>query len=108
MDTQYHRYIALILIAVAVKLFFDHRKPTYKGVYGKETEMMSPVKNNMFRTFWVELFPILVYGLAAGDSFWNSENPLNSWIGRTAVVIAGFFTYYEFFQPYVVMRTPAF
>jgi hypothetical protein len=100
--------IALLFLIVAIKLFIDHRRQGYKGAYNPagSYENVTSVKHDMTKTFWVDLFVMMVMGLGSGQAFYDSDNVLGSWIGRTLVAVAGYFTYHEMVQPYVVNRMP--
>lgn len=100
--------IALVLLLVSIKLFFDHRKTGYDGVYKpyNDYKSISALKHDIFKAFFLELFPIIVYGLAMNETFFDSNNILGSWVGKTMVILAGYFIYYELVQPYLVRKTP--
>ena len=100
--------IGLIVFAVAIKLYIDHRKTGYAGVYQANGayDNITAVKHDMTKSFWTELFPLLIFGLAAGQKLYDPNDMLNSWVGKAAVVVASYFTYYEFVQPYVVNSLP--
>lgn len=99
--------IALVLVLVSAKLFFDHRKTNYNGVYKpyNDYKSISALKHDVFKAFFLEIFPIIVYGLAVNERFFDSNNILNSWVGKTLVILAGYFVYYELVQPYLVAKT---
>ena len=100
--------IAILLLVIAVKLFLDHRKKNYKGVYKPygNYEKITAVKHDLFKAFTVELFPLLVFGLASGQKFYDSQNPINSWVGRSIVILCGYLVYHELVQPYVINKLP--
>lgn len=107
-DFIHTQWIVLILVLISVKLFVDHRKKNYVGVYKpyNNYEQISYVKHDLFKIFVVQLIPLLVYGIASGDKFYDSSNPLNSWVGKTATILTGFFIFYELVQPYVLTKLP--
>lgn len=98
--------IALVLILVSAKLFFDHRKADYAGTYKPygDYKKVSALKHDLFKAFFLELFPIIIYGLAMNEKFFDANNILNSWVGKTGVILAGYFVYYELAQPYIINR----
>jgi len=100
--------LALIIIAVTVKLFIDHRKSGYSGAYQitGSYKNISAVKHDMTKGLWVEMFMVLVFGLAMGEQFYNPRDMLNSIIGKWVVVVLAYFTYHELIQPYVINMLP--
>ena len=102
------KIFALILFAISIKLFFDHRKPNYKGMYREDSSysQITALKHDVTKVLFTELFPLLVFGLSTGDAFWNTEDPLNSWLGKTAIYTTGYFIFYELLQPYISNRIP--
>ena len=107
-DITYTKIIAVIMIIIAVKLFLDHRRKGYEGKYKPfgNYENITVVKHDLFKVFTAELLPLLVFGLASGEKFYNSSDPLNSWVGKTMVILSGYFVYHELVQPYLVSRLP--
>jgi len=100
--------LAVLVLAVTVKLFIDHRRQGYSGVYQPSGayDNITAVKHDMTKGFWVELFVMMVMGLGANEVFYDSNNFLGSWIGKALVIVAGYFTYHELVQPYIVNRLP--
>jgi len=102
--------IAVVLVIVSLKLFFDHRKADYAGVYKPYSDYknISALKHDMFKAFFLELFPIIVYGLAVNEKLFDSNNFLGSWVGKTVVILAGYLVYYELIQPHIVNKIKSF
>ena len=100
--------VALLVLAVSVKLFMDHRRIGYSGVYNPSGsyENITAVKHDMTKAFWVELFILMALGLGSGEVFYDANNVLGSWLGKSMVIVASYFTYYEMLQPYVIDRLP--
>jgi len=100
--------LAVLVLAVSVKLYIDHRRRGYTGAYKPDGKYdnTTAVKQDMTKHLWVELFVLMVVGLSSGESFYDSENIFGSWIGKAMAMVAGYFTYYEFVQPYVVNKMP--
>lgn len=99
--------IALILVVVSAKLFFDHRRQGYQGEYrpAGNYDNISAVKHDLFKAFVVELIPLLIYGLGT-DKFFDMNRPLESWLGKTMVIVSGYFIFHELIQPYIVNKLP--
>lgn len=102
--------LAVLVVAVAIKLFIDHRKAGYAGPYNPQGAYpnISSTKHDTTKALWVDLFVLMALGLATGDRFYDSDNIMGSWVGKALVTIAAFFTYHEFIQPYVVNKLPYF
>lgn len=109
-EQRHLQIIALVMFVVAIKFFIDHRKKKYKGVYQKDGsyEDISAVKHDMTKSFFVELVPLLVFGLATGEKFFDPDDFLGSWVGKTTIVVISYFMFYELIQPYIVTRLPDF
>jgi hypothetical protein len=100
--------VALIMFFVSIKLFFDHREDEYKGqyrYYGGYSGVSS-TKNDMFKFAFLELFLLLVLGLAPDQSWFSTEDLLHSGVGRIIVVMLALFVYNEFVLPYGVYYLP--
>lgn len=108
LNAQPVQLLALVIFIVAVKLFIDHKKKDHQGPYNPSGsyDKVTAVKHDMTKVFWTELFPIMVLGLATGEKFFDPNNFLGSKLGQILVLVAGYFIYYELFQPYVVNRMP--
>ena len=100
--------VALVLFVVAIKLYLQHRKDNYEGKYQKSGSYnnVSGVRHDVTKSFFTELVPLLVFGLAVDEPFFDSNNFLGSWVGKTSVVVASYFIYHEVIQPYIVTRIP--
>lgn len=106
------RSIGVTLIVISIILFFIHRKNNdnqdigeYK--FNNQYKNVSLTKHDLGKAFVVELVLILIYGLG-NQKFFDSKDILNSWVGRTGVIIIGFLVYHELFQPYIVNKIPKF
>lgn len=103
------KLVALIVLIISIKLFLDHRRASYTGVYDAAGYSdISNIKHDLTKTFWVELFVLLSIGLANGEKLYDPDNFTGSWIGKTMIIVFGYFTYYELVQPYIVKKLPAF
>lgn len=109
MNFQTNMIVALVLLAVSAKLFVDHRSGNYVGIwnFAGSYPTISSGKHDVTKVVFTELFPLLVYGLTAGQKFFDPNDFLNSSLGRIFVVASGYFVYHELVQPYVVARMPA-
>lgn len=101
--------VALILVAVSVKLFINHRTRGYKGNYNPDIKYVktSAVKHDMCKIFTVHMLTLLVFGLN-GTKLFDIQSPLNSWFGKTLVTVTGYFVAHELMQPYIVSNIPYF
>jgi len=106
MNFANYQVVGLIFLVVAVKLFLDHRKPGYTGVFDFSSgyPTVSGTKHDVTKVIATELFPIIVFGLAAGEKFFDPNNFLNSAVGRIFVTVSGYFVYHELILPYVVAK----
>jgi hypothetical protein len=100
--------VGLILFVVAIKLYFQHRQDNYNGMFKKNGSYstIGSTRHDVTKVFFVELFPFLILGLANDEPFFDSNNFLGSWVGKTAVIVTGYFIYHEVIQPYIVTRIP--
>lgn len=100
--------IAVIVLAIAIKLYLDHKKADYAGPYNPAGayDNITAVKHDMAKAFSVDLFLLLVFGLAAGQKLYDANNILDSWIGKAIATVAAFFVFHEFVQPYIVNKLP--
>ena len=91
-------------------MYIDHRRNGYQGPYNPNGSYgnITAVKHDVTKAFTVELFVMLILGLAAGQKLYDPQNMLNSWVGKTMVIVAGYFVYHEFVQPYIVNSLPNF
>jgi len=107
-NPKYLQILAIIVLAIAIKVYIDHRKQHYKGVYSPSGNYanITAVKHDMTKAFTVELFVLLVFGLASGQQFYNTENMLDSWLGKSLVIVASYFVFHELVQPYIVNELP--
>ena len=108
LDNKSMQILAVIVLAVTIKVFMDHRRKEYKGTYNPDGSYnnITAVKHDMTKAFWVELFVILVMGIATGEKLYDPSNILGSWVGKTMVIVAAYFTFHEFIQPYVIDKLP--
>jgi hypothetical protein len=102
--------VILVLLVVSTKLFLDHRKKEYDGCYKPygNYENITCLKHDLTKIFTVQLIPLLVYGIASGDKFYDTTNPLDSWVGKTVLIFACYFIFHEIVQPYIVNKMPYF
>ena len=107
-DIKYLQIIAIVILLVAIKLYTDHRKSDYKGIYNIKGnyENISDVKREISRILFVSLFPILIFGLAPGEKFIDTNNMMQSRLGKILVTAAGYFVYHELIQPYIINKLP--
>ena len=95
-----------ILVLLAVKFFYEHRDEDYKGDYrmAGNYSNVSPLKHDLFKSAFVELFPLMVMGFPSGEKFFDSDNILESTSGKIGLVVMSYFIFYEMVQPYMVQR----
>ena len=102
------RYLALILLIVCIKLYTDHQgeQDTYKsdGSYSN----MTPMKHDLFKQLTLDVFPLLVYGIATDDVFYDPNNILDSVVGKVGVGLASYVVYYQLVEPYFANRVRKF
>ena len=108
MNFQINMVLALILLIVSVKLFVDHRSKDYSGNWRFNTPYatVSSTKHDITKVCFTMLFPLLVYGVPAGEKFFDPDNFLDSQLGHIFVILTGWFTYHELVLPYIVARMP--
>ena len=100
------RLLAIVVFAVSIKLFLDHRRKDYDGVYSQSgVNDLSEVKHDMTKAIWIELFILMTMGLS-NEKFYDTDDFIGSWVGKTMAILVGYFTYYELIQPYVINRLP--
>lgn len=107
-NQKYSQIVAIILLIVSIKMYIDHRKLKYQGPYNPAGNYnnISAVKHDMSKAFTVELFVLLVLGLATGEKLYDSNNMLGSWLGKTMVIVTAYFVFHEFVQPYIINVLP--
>ena len=105
---SYLQLIAVVILFISIKMYIDHRRQNYKGVYNikGKYENISAIKHDMMKILFINLFPILVYSLTSNEKFIDFDNILESKFGHIVVSVVGFFIYYELIQPYVVNKMP--
>lgn len=96
----------IIFVVVSLKLFFDHRRADYDGPYrlNGSYETISAVKHDMAKAFFIEVALLFVFGLPENIPFFDANNFLASWTGKTSVIVLSFFIFHEFIQPYIVAK----
>lgn len=94
--------IAALLFVAALKMYMDHRKPDYTGDYKPYGgyENVTSVKHDIMKIGFISLFPLLVYGIPAGEKLFDLGDLANSTLGKIAVTLGGFFIFHELIQPY--------
>ena len=102
------RILALIMSVISLKIFMDHSKKDYEGPYRQDAvyPSVSPLKHDMVKSVFVDMFPLLIYGLASNERFYDPNNFLGSVLGKSLVVSFAYFVFYVWFQPYVMTRVP--
>lgn len=108
LDSKF-QLLAIIVILISAKFYFDHRKSDYEGKYRRTGvyKNISTVKHDMTKQFWIEFFLLLIFGLRSGQKFYDYNNFTESWVGSVLINVASYFTYYELFQPYFVNEMPS-
>jgi len=104
------RYLALILLIVCIKLYTDHTAQGAQSLYKDDGsyENITPMKHDLFKQLTLDLFPLLVYGIATDDVFYNPNNILDSIVGKIGVGLASYVVYYQLVEPYYVNRVRKF
>lgn len=100
------RYLAIVLLIVSVKLYTDHISQGDSSPYKNNGsyENITPMKHDLFKQITLDLFPLLVYGVATGDKLYDSNNILESIVGKIGVGLAGYVVYYQLIEPYINNR----
>jgi hypothetical protein len=100
--------ISVIILAIAIKVYIDHRTVGYKGPYRPSGayDNITAVKHDVTKSFSVDLFIMLALGMSVGEKFYDSNNMLNSWLGKAMVTATSYFVYHELVQPYVANALP--
>ena len=104
------RLFAFGLVFFSLKLWKDHNTTGYKGKYNPDGSYptISPMKHDVFKVMFTELFPLLVYGIASGEQFFSYSDFLNSVLGKVSVLLLGYVIYYHIVQPYYVAKLKRF
>lgn len=103
--------LGLILVAIAMKMCWDHYSPGYDGPYKSNGsyDKISAVRHDMAKTFTVEVMMMLFMGgLVSGEAFFSTKNFMGSWIGRTTASVASYYVFHQLIQPYVLTMVPTF
>ncbi len=98
--------IALTVAIVSIKLYFEHRKSNYKGIYTGEFiyKNVNKVTHDTMRSLWINLFFFMVIGLEEGEKFFDPNDFFGSWVGKVFIIILGFFTFNELIYPHVLTK----
>ena len=104
------QYLALAILLISLKLYRDHRQTGYAGPYNDSGsyDTISPMKHDLLKQLTLDVFPILVFGLATGEQLYNPNNMLNSIVGRVGVGLAAYVVYYQLVEPYLNARVQRF
>jgi hypothetical protein len=104
---QSEQLVALVVIGASVLLYMRHRNgdPAYSTA---GYENVTPMKHDLMKQTTLDLMPLLVFGLTSDGELWNSENPLNSKLGRMGLTLLAYVVYYQLVEPYIANRTPLF
>lgn len=104
-----NKYLALGIVLVTAKLYMDHRKKEYDGPFTESSyENIGPMKHDLFKQATLDLFPLIVFGLASGEKLYDQENLLNSFVGKMLVGLTSYFVYYHLVEPYVNSKVARF
>ena len=110
--TQWFKVLAVILFALALKMFLDHRKADYVGLYNKSGsyEQVSAVKHDMFKDLFVGLFVLLACGFAFDGKMFEFDwkDLCKSWAGEKLISMGGYFVFHQLVQPYMLTKLPNF
>jgi hypothetical protein len=108
LTTNNMKVLALILSVISVKLYLDQLRTGYTGMYKNDGSYknISPLKHDMLKSFFVDMFPLLIYGAASGEKFYDTNDFLGSILGKSLVVSFAYFVFYIAFEPNVMERTP--
>lgn len=104
------RLIFIIIVIISIKLYIDHRNINYNGQFdiNGNYDNITPLKKDIGRLLVIHLSFLLVYGpsLGLGYSvpFFNNENIIDSWIGRSFVLIGSMVIYYDIVEPYLLNK----
>ena len=103
-------FLAAALVAISVKLYIQHRSPQYEGEFneGGRYRQVTPLKHDIIKALTTDLFPLLVYGLASNEPFFDQNNILGSKAAKMLVCAASYFVYYEFVEPHISTKLPRF
>lgn len=101
--------IAIVMVIITLYFYNMHYKSDYDGPHRKDSvyDNITPMKHDVFKTLFVEVFIILVHGLARDERFVFSKDFFRSEAGRILAAMAAYFVFYELFQPYVLPKLPS-
>lgn len=103
---QYTLVIGGLLVLTSLKLYSVQNVAGYVGAY-KESNVyanVSGMKHDLFKAFFVDLFPLLIFGMNSSGPFFDSNNVMGSKLTNMLVVVMSYFIFYQFIQPYVVNK----
>lgn len=109
MELKNTQIASVVMVVLSIIKYMNHKKKNYEGEYKADGsyDNITAVKHDMTKALFIELFMIAMLGLS-GERFYDSENILNSWVGKTMVILASYFVYYQLVQPYVINKMPNF
>lgn len=108
MNITINHIIFLIVLIVSVKLYMDHRKKTYKGIYNIQHKYknITPLKHDLMKFLTIMVFLYLIYGNQNTNmtKLIDTENIYLSYFGLIFVVLGSLFIYYEAVEPYITTK----
>jgi cytosine/uracil/thiamine/allantoin permease len=101
-----NHYIAFSIFIMAVHLYINHKQNNYTGSYNNKGnyEYISPMKHDIFKQITISLFILSVYGYSVNEVFFDSNDILNSFIGKLFISVISYLIYYQLIEPYVVNK----
>ena len=103
------KVLALILSVISVKLYMDQLRDGYTGPYKSDGSYgYTPLKHDVMKHITLDMFPLLIYGAASGEQFYDPNNFLGSIVGKTVVVSLAYVVFYLLVEPHVMSKMPAF
>ncbi len=103
---QYSLIIGGLMVLVSLKLYSVQHQIGYSGAYQVSNVYanVSGMKHDLFKGFFVDMFPLLIFGLNSDGPFLDTNNVMGSKLTKMLVTVVAYFIFYQFIQPYIVNR----
>jgi hypothetical protein len=62
------------------------------------------MKHDIFKQITISLFILSVYGYSVNEVFFDSNDILNSFVGKLFISVISYLIYYQLIEPYVVNK----
>lgn len=105
-----------IIIIVIILVFFYHKNTQNSvssasaGEYANNNvyKNISPMKHDIFKQITIDVSALIILGLMSPLELWNSNDPYNSVLGKSFMIIIGYLIFYQLVQPYLINYLPNF